>query len=117
MGILAIGRGDIERVLGVRGVAGVLVAPSMRHSFTLGTTQQSAFGLGSGTSCGGFSTLGRWVASLVAGVACTLLRCAFAFATSFLAIAILVNRLLTFFSASAVSLPAGKLPWSAVASC
>ncbi len=29
----------------------------------------------------------------------------------------LVKRLLTFFNASAVSLPAGILPWSAVASC
>jgi hypothetical protein len=44
----------------------------------------------------------------------TLLRCAFAFATSLFAAAILVKRLLTVFNASAVLLPAGMLPWSAV---
>ncbi len=82
---------------------------------TLGTTRQSASG-GSATLGGGASTLGRWVVCCAAGVACTLLRWAFAFATLLFAAAVLVKRLLTFFNASAVSLPAEILPWSAVAS-
>jgi hypothetical protein len=40
-----------------------------------------------------------------------------AFAASFFVAAIFVKSLLTFFYASAVSLPAGILPLSAVASC
>jgi hypothetical protein len=43
--------------------------------------------------------------------------CSFAFATFAFASAILVNSLLTFFSASAVSLPAGILPFRALVSC
>jgi hypothetical protein len=83
---------------------------------TLGTTRQSASD-GSATLGSGVSTLGKWVVWRAVGVACTLLHCAFAFATSLFAAAILVKRLLTFFNASAVSLPARILPWSAVASC
>ena len=59
----------------------------------------------------------RKQSDILTDVARTLLRCAFAFATLLFAIAILVKRLLTFFNASAVSFPAGILPWSAVASC
>ncbi len=83
---------------------------------TLGTTQQSASD-GSATLGSGVSTLGKWVVWHAVGVACTLLHCAFTFATSLFAATILVKRSLTFFNASAVSLPAGILPWSAVASC
>ncbi len=43
--------------------------------------------------------------------------CSFALATSFFANAIFVNDLLTLVKASAVSLPAGMLSWSAVTSC
>jgi hypothetical protein len=40
-----------------------------------------------------------------------------AFASSFFAIAILVNSLLTFCNASAVSFPVGIYHWSAIVSC
>ncbi len=46
-----------------------------------------------------------------------MLHCAFAFAISLFAAAILVKWLLTFFNASVVLLPARILPWSAIASC
>jgi hypothetical protein len=63
------------------------------------------------------STLGKCVVFCSAGVALTLLRCSLAFAASFFAAAIHVNSLLTFLNASAILLPAGTLPLSAVASC
>jgi hypothetical protein len=68
---------------------------------TLGTTRQSASD-GLATLRSGVSTLGKWVVWRAVGVACTLLCCAFAFATSLFAAAILVKRSLTFFNASAV---------------
>ena len=114
-----------ERVAGActigRGVDGVETSSTTQQSScsplaTLGTMRQSASG-GSVTLGCGDSTLGWRVVCCAAGVARTLLRCAFAFATSLFAIAILVKRLLTFFNASVVSFPAGILPWSAVASC
>jgi len=46
-----------------------------------------------------------------------LFLCSFAFATAAFASAIFVNRTLTFLSASAVLLPAGMFPFSAVVSC
>ena len=116
---------NLERVAGVcttgRDVARVGTSSTMQQSScgplaTLGAMRQSASD-GSATLGSGVSTLGKWVVWPAVGVACTLLRCAFAFATSLFAAAILVKRLLTFFNASAVSLPAGILPWSAVASC
>ncbi len=63
------------------------------------------------------STLGKCVVFRAVGVALTLLRCSLAFAASCFVAAIFVKSLLTFFNASAVSLPAGILPLSAVASC
>ena len=98
-----------EHVVGAcateRGADGVGTSSSTRQFScwplaTLGTTRQSASS-GSVTLGCGDSTLGRWVVCLAAGVASTLLRCAFAFATLLFAIAILVKRLLTFFNASA----------------
>jgi hypothetical protein len=62
------------------------------------------------------STLRKCVVFCAAGVALTLLRCSLAFAALFFASAIFVKSLLTFFNASAVLLPAGILPLSAVAS-
>jgi hypothetical protein len=47
----------------------------------------------------------------------SLFLCSFAFATAAFASAIFVNKALTFLSASAVSLPAGMFPFSAVVSC
>ncbi len=63
------------------------------------------------------STLGKCVVFCAAGIALTLLHCSLAFAASFFAADIFVKSSLTFFNASAVSLPAGILPLSAVASC
>ncbi len=63
------------------------------------------------------STLGKCVVFCDVGVALTLLHCSLAFAASFFVVAIFVKSLLTFFNASVVSLPAGILPLSAVASC
>ncbi len=63
------------------------------------------------------STLGKCVVFRAVGVALTLLHCSLAFDASFFVAAIFVKSLLTFFNASAVSLPAGILPLSAVASC
>ncbi len=114
-----------ERVAGActtgRGADGDRATSTTRQSSwgplaTLGTTRQSASG-GSATLGIGASTLGRWAVCHAAGVARTLLHCAFAFATSLFAIAMLVKRSLTFCNASAILLPAGILPWSAVASC
>ena len=116
---------DLECVAGVcttgHDVDTVGTSSTMRQSScgplaTLGTMQQSASD-GSATLGSGVSTLGKWVVWRAVGVACTLLRCAFAFATLLFAAAILVKRSLTFFNASAVSLPTGILPWSAIASC
>jgi hypothetical protein len=72
-------------------------------------TRQSASN-GSATLGSGVSILGKWVVWRAVGVACTLLRCAFAFVALLFAAAILVKRLLTFFNASAISLPTGILP-------
>ncbi len=116
---------NLERVAGVcttgRDEARVGTSSTMRQSScgplaTLGTMQQSASD-GSATLGSGVSTLGKGVVWRTVGVAWTLLRCAFAFATLLFAAAILVKMSLTFFNASAVSLPAEILPWSAVASC
>ncbi len=75
-------------------------------------------GIGVSTLEMGASTLGRCVVCHAAWVlAQTLLRLAVAFAASFFAIAILVNSLLTFCNASAVLLPVGMFPWSAIVSC
>ncbi len=63
------------------------------------------------------STLGKSVVFCAVGVALTLLHCSLAFAALFFVAAIFVKSSLTFFNASAVSLPAGILPLSAVASC
>ncbi len=71
-----------------------------------------AFNLGMGAS-----TLGRCIVCRAAWVAQTWMQLALALAASFLAIAILVNSLLTFCNASAVSLPVGMFPWSAIVSC
>ncbi len=63
------------------------------------------------------ATLGGGAVALAAGLARSRLRCSFAFALSCFDCAIFVNSLLTFFSASTVSLPAGMLPLRAAASC
>ncbi len=63
------------------------------------------------------STLGKCVVFHAVSVALTLLRCSLAFAASFFVAAIFVKSLLTIFKASAISLPAGILPLSAVVSC
>ncbi len=110
-GVCTTGR-DVDRV----GTFSTTRQSSCGPLATLGTTQQSAFD-GSATLGSGVSTLGKWVVWRAVGVACTLLPCAFAFATLLFVAAILVKRSLTFSNASAVSLPAGILPWSAVASC
>ncbi len=65
----------------------------------------------------GAATLGMCIACCGACAAQTLLRMVLAFATSFFAIAILVNSTLTFHNASAVSFPVGKFPWSTIVSC
>ena len=64
---------------------------------------------GSATTLGGVHFLADWLAL-------NLLRCPFAFAISFFAVAILVNSSLTRVSASAVLLPAGMLPFNALVS-
>ncbi len=103
---------DVDRV----GTSSTMQQFSCGPLATHGTMQQSASD-GLATLGSGVSTLGKGVVWHAVGVACTLLRCAFAFATLLFAAAILVKRLLTFFNASAVSLPARILPWSAIASC
>ncbi len=109
---------DLERIAGVcttgRDVDRVGTSSTTRQSScgplaTLGMTRQSASN-GSATLGSGVSILGKWVVWRAVGVACTLLRCAFAFVALLFAAAILVKRLLTFFNASAISLPTGILP-------
>ncbi len=65
----------------------------------------------------GSSTLGMCVACCAAWFAQTLLHMVLAFASSFFAIAILVNKLITFCNASVVLFPVGVFPWSAIVSC
>jgi hypothetical protein len=74
--------------------------------------------LGTGTSTleGGSATFGRWIVIHAEGFARSLFLCSFALATSFFANAIFVKSLLTLVRASAVLLPAGMLPWSAMTS-
>ncbi len=74
-------------------------------------------GIGVSTLRIGASNLGKCVVCCAAWVARTLLQLALAFAALFFAITILVNGLLTFCNASAVSFPAGMLPWSTIVSC
>ncbi len=83
---------DVDRV----GTSSTAQQSSCGPLTTLGTTQQSAFD-GSATLGSGVSTLGKWVVWRAVGVARTLLRCVFAFATSLFAAAILGKRSLTFF--------------------
>ncbi len=87
------------------------------------TTQQLAWvalvtlGIGTSTLGGGTATLGRWVVIRAEGFAQSLFLRSFALATSFFANAIFVKSSLTLVRASAVSLPAGMLPWSAMTRC
>jgi hypothetical protein len=113
MGHCTLNRGDRdwERVAGAcatgRGTDGFA---------TICSTQGSSSGPAATLGIEAF-TLGKCVVFRAAGVALTLLRFSLAFADSFFAAAIFVKSLLTFFNASAISLPAGILPLSAVASC
>jgi hypothetical protein len=85
----------------------------------VGCTSADLVTLGCGVSTLGIGayTLGMCVACHAAWFAQTLLRMVLAFASSFFAIAILVNSLLTFHNASAVLFPVGMFPWSAIVSC
>jgi hypothetical protein len=74
-------------------------------------------GCGISTPGIGASTLGMCVACYAAWFVQTLLHKVLAFASSFFAIAILVNSLLNFCNASAVSFPVGMFAWSAIVSC
>ncbi len=87
----------------------VLVWRASRFVVTLGMCA-STYGMGA-------STLGRYVVCSAAWVVQTLLQLALAFAASCVAIAILVISLLTFWNASAISLPVGMFPWSTIVSC
>jgi hypothetical protein len=85
----------------------------------VGCTSANSVTLGCGVSTLGIgaSTLGMCVACRAFWFARTLLHMVLAFASSFFAIAILVNSSLTFRNASAVSFPVGMFPWSAIVSC
>ncbi len=65
----------------------------------------------------GASTLGMWVACRATQFVQTLLCMVLAFASSFFAIAVLVNCLLTFCNASSVLFLVGVFPCSAIVSC
>ena len=77
----------------------------------------STLGAGTFTLGCGMVTLGRCIVICAVGFALILFRCSFAFVASCFTLAILINSSLTFFNASAVSLPAGMLLLRAVASC
>ena len=98
-------------------VAGACAAGHGTDGFaTICSTRQSSSGPAATLRINA-STLGKYVVFHAVGIALILLRCSLAFAASFFVAAIFVKSLLTFFNASAVSLPAGILPLSAVASC
>jgi hypothetical protein len=71
-------------------------------------------GCGASTLGSGASTLGMCVACHAAWFAQTLLCMVLAFASSFFAIAIFVNSLLTFYNSSVVLFPVGMFPWSSI---
>ncbi len=85
----------------------------------VGCTSANLITLGCGVSTLGIgtSTLGMCLACHAAWFAQTLLRMVLAFTSSFFAIAILVNSLLTFRNASAVLFPVGMFSWSVIVSC
>jgi hypothetical protein len=83
---------------------------------TVCTTQQSALVTKAILGICASATHGGGAVTLAAGLAWSRLHCSFAFLWSCFACAIFVNSLLTFFSASAVSLPTGMLHLRAVAS-
>ncbi len=94
-----------------RGTGGVIVLVIL-----VGSTSANLVTLTCGVSTHGIgaSTLGMCVACCAAWFKQTLLRMVLAFASSFFAIAILVNSLLTFCNASAVLFPVGMFPWSVI---
>jgi hypothetical protein len=109
-----------------RGTGGVIVLVISRLSMfwvavttRVGCTFANSVTLGCGISTLGIgaSTLGMCVACRAAWFAQTLSRMVLAFASSFFAIAILVNSLLTFCNASGVSFPVGMFPSSVIVSC
>ena len=108
------------------GTGGVIVLIILRLSLfwvavtvRVGCASADLVTLGCGVSTLGIgaSTLGICIACRAAWFARTLLRIVLAFASSFFAIAILVNSLRTFCNASVVSFPVGMFPWSTIVSC